>query len=294
MGLAPIARSSVSLPRGLRAPRSVRGFPTPLGWRISRLAQGLRSLAALSQVPLQQHSSIMFSYEKLPGLPRERVIEAIAPVLRSHGLVGVELVWRMDERGRVLQVTVERAPNEATTQTPAASAVAPQASAPEAEAAEGTAEAGQSTQHPAELSVSERGAGVTLDLCAVVSRDLSTALDVSEAIDTRYRLEVGTPGIDRALYTLEDYRRFRGRLVRLKLKEPLNGQRTVEGRLLEVGEQNVLLVKENDTDVSVPFESVSSGRLVIDWQALGFPGGASIPGRSGSGGRGSKRPVARR
>jgi ribosome maturation factor RimP len=238
----------------------------------------------------------MFSYEKLPGLPRERVIEAIAPVLRAHGLVGVELVWRMDERGRVLQVTVERAPNDVTALTAAVPAPAPEARAPEAGAGagEGMAEAGQSTQQPAELSVSERGAGVTLDLCAVVSRDLSTALDVSEAIDTRYRLEVGTPGIDRALYTLEDYRRFRGRLVRLKLKEPSNGQRTVEGRLLEVGEQNVLLVKENDTDVSVPFESVSSGRLVIDWQALGFPGGASIPGRPASGGRRSKRPVARR
>jgi ribosome maturation factor RimP len=236
----------------------------------------------------------MFSYEKLPGLPRERVIEAIAPVLRSHGLVGVELVWRMDERGRVLQVTVERAPSEAPAQPAAVTAPAPAAEIEAGGAPDGAAESGQSSQQPAELSVTERGAGVTLDLCAVVSRDLSTALDVSEAIEARYRLEVGTPGIERALYTLEDYRRFCGRLVRLKLKEPVSGQRTLEGRLLEVGEQNVLLVKVNDTDVSVPFESVSSGRLVVDWHALGFPGGASMPGRSGSGGRGSKRPVARR
>jgi ribosome maturation factor RimP len=235
----------------------------------------------------------MFSYEKLPGLPRERVIEAIAPVLRAHGLVGVELVWRTDERGRVLQVTVERAPSEA----PVQSATTAEVAAPEA--AEASAVEGERKRQPAEnqvteLSLSERGAGVTLDLCAVVSRDLSTALDVSEAIDARYRLEVGTPGIERALYTASDYRRFRGRLVRLKLKEPVNGQRALEGRLLEVGERNALLVKVNDTDLTVPFESVSSGRLVVDWQALGFPGGASIPGRPGSGGRGSKRPVARR
>ncbi len=224
----------------------------------------------------------MFSYEKLTGLPRDRVVEAIIPVLRSHGLVGVELIWRTDERGRVLQVTVERPPSEAPSHNEPATALEASADGPE--------NAGQS----AELSVSDRGAGVTLDLCAVVSRDLSTALDVCEAIDARYRLEVGTPGIERALYTLEDYRRFRGRLVRLKLKEPVNGQRTLEGRLLEVGEQNALLVKMNDTDFTVPFDSVSSGRLVVDWQALGFPGGASMPGRPGSGGRGSKRPVARR
>ena len=34
----------------------------------------------------------MFAFEKLPGLPRDRIVEAIAPVLRSHGLAGVALV----------------------------------------------------------------------------------------------------------------------------------------------------------------------------------------------------------
>lgn len=222
----------------------------------------------------------MFSYEKLPGLQRDRVIDAIAPVLRAHGLVGVELIWRTDERGRVLQVTVERAPEPA-------------------EPAEGLSTGGEAEAASRELSLSERGAGVTLDLCAVVSRDLSTALDVSEAIDARYRLEVGTPGIERALYTLAEYHRFRGRLVRLKLKEPVNGQRTLEGELSGVGEQNELLVKIAGTEATVPFENVSSGRLVIDWQALGFPGGALMSGgpgsgRPGPGGRGNKRPVVRR
>jgi ribosome maturation factor RimP len=225
----------------------------------------------------------MFSYEKLPGLPRDRVIDAIAPVLRSHGLLGVELIWRTDERGRVLQVTVERAPEQAQSAAPPveSEAVGSVEAAPAGEPVTSAPNAG-------ELSVSERGAGVTLDLCAVVSRDLSTALDVSEAIEARYRLEVGTPGIERALYSLEDYRRFRGRLVRLKLKEPVNTQRTLEGELHEVDEQNALLVKVNGSEVRVPFENVSSGRLVIDWQALGFPGGAAVPSRPGSGGRGNK------
>src|SRR3954470_21078839 len=51
----------------------------------------------------------MFAYDKLPGLPRDRIIEAIEPVLRAHGLAGVELVWRTDGQGRVLQVTLEPA-----------------------------------------------------------------------------------------------------------------------------------------------------------------------------------------
>jgi ribosome maturation factor RimP len=241
----------------------------------------------------------MFSYEKLPGLPRERVIDAIAPVLRSHGLVGVELVWRTDERGRVLQVTVERAPESEAAAPPVEAAAASEAAPADAASKPAASKPAASEPAARELSLSERGAGVTLDLCAVVSRDLSTALDVSEAIDARYRLEVGTPGIERALYTPAEYRRFRGRLVRLKLKEPVNGQRTLEGELSGVGEQNELLVKIGGTETNVPYENVSSGRLVVDWQALGFPGGASTSGRPGSGGpgaggRGNKRPVASR
>ena len=60
-----------------------------------------------------------------------------------------------------------------------------------------------------------------LDLCAEISRDLSAALDVADCIPQRYRLEVGSPGVERALYRARDYERFAGQAARLKLKEPL-------------------------------------------------------------------------
>src|SRR5262245_25120528 len=50
------------------------------------------------------------------------------------------------------------------------------------------------------------GAGVSLDDCKNVSRDLSTALDVAEGVTpaAAYRLEVGSPGLDRPLFSLSD------------------------------------------------------------------------------------------
>jgi ribosome maturation factor RimP len=206
----------------------------------------------------------MFSFEKLPGLSRERVVDAIEPVLRAHGLQGVELVWRTDERGRVLQVTVERSPS-------------PSAGASGSEVHE---------LDTSELDISDRGAGVTLELCALVSRDLSTALDVAEAIDARYRLEVGTPGIERALYTLADYRRFRGRKARLKLKEPVAGQRNLEAQLAGVDDAGAVRLTVQGGEVAVPLANISSGRLAVDWQALGFSGAPLKPG--------SKRPAVQR
>jgi ribosome maturation factor RimP len=185
----------------------------------------------------------MFAFEKLPGLPRDRVVEAIAPVLRAHGLAGVELVWRTDGQGRVLQVTVESA-------------------APLEGAAEGASSPGETGMGP--------GAGVTLDVCSRVSRDLSTALDVLELIDGKYRLEVGSPGLERRLYTLADYRRFSGRLAKLKLASAVEGQYVLLGKLNGVDPEERVLIVVDGVERAIELDDVRSGQLAIDWQEMGF------------------------
>ena len=170
----------------------------------------------------------MFAFEKLPGLPRDRIVDAIAPVLRAHGLSGVELVWRTDAQGRVLQVTLE--------------------------GSEG----------------SEPGGGVTLDVCSKVSRDLSTALDVLELIDGKYRLEVGSPGLERRLYGLADYRRFSGRRAKLKLASAVAGQYVLLGKLNGVDTEDRVLIVVEGVEHAVRHEDVRSGQLAVDWEEMGF------------------------
>jgi ribosome maturation factor RimP len=74
--------------------------------------------------------------------------------------------------------------------------------------------------------------GVTHEDCANVSRDLSTVLDVEDAVPGgSYTLEVSSPGLDRKLLKPEDFRRFSGSRVKLMTREPVNGNRHFEGRL---------------------------------------------------------------
>ncbi len=74
--------------------------------------------------------------------------------------------------------------------------------------------------------------GVTHEDCANVSREVSTILDVEDAVPgSTYTLEVSSPGLDRKLQTPEDYRRFTGSRVKLLTRDPLNGNRHFEGRL---------------------------------------------------------------
>ncbi len=74
--------------------------------------------------------------------------------------------------------------------------------------------------------------GVTHEDCANLSREVSTILDIEDAIPGgAYVLEVSSPGLDRKLFRPADFERFQGCRVKLTTKDPVNGNRHFEGRL---------------------------------------------------------------
>ena len=89
-------------------------------------------------------------------------------------------------------------------------------------------------------------AGVTHEDCVSVSREMSTILDVEDAISGSYTLEVSSPGLDRKLFRPADYERFTGSLIKLTTQQPVNGNRHFEGRL-EHFEQGRLTLDLNAT-----------------------------------------------
>jgi ribosome maturation factor RimP len=78
----------------------------------------------------------------------------------------------------------------------------------------------------------DKPAGVTHEDCATLSREVSTILDVEDAMPGGpYVLEVSSPGLDRKLSRATDFERFQGSRVKLTTKDPVNGNRHFEGRL---------------------------------------------------------------
>jgi ribosome maturation factor RimP len=71
----------------------------------------------------------------------------------------------------------------------------------------------------------------TFEDCERVSRDLSAALDVVDAISHAYRLEVSSPGIDRPLRRLRDFQRFAGHEAKIRTTDPVEGRRNFSGIL---------------------------------------------------------------
>jgi ribosome maturation factor RimP len=123
------------------------------------------------------------------------------------------------------------------------------------------------------------GDGVTLELCSEISRDLSAALDVADVIPVAYRLEIGSPGLDRALYLASDYQRFRGQLAKLKLKHPIEGQFVVRGILFGLDDSGRIVLDTEQGELSIELAEVDSAHLVLDMNAVGF-GGKNTKGSS--------------
>lgn len=108
------------------------------------------------------------------------------------------------------------------------------------------------------------GGGATLEDCQAVSRDLSTALDVEEQLTPvgGYRLEVGSPGVERPLFGLDDYRRFAGREVRLQTSAALEGRRRFGGKLLGVSGDAVRLDVDG-REWAIPHGDIAKANLVF-------------------------------
>ncbi len=106
----------------------------------------------------------------------------------------------------------------------------------------------------------DREAGVTLDDCAQVSREVSGLLDVEDPIPSAYTLEVSSPGFDRVLRTQAHFGRFVGSRVFIELKEARAGRRRYTGKLLTVDDTGIALEVDRE-QVTVAFADIGKARL---------------------------------
>jgi ribosome maturation factor RimP len=114
--------------------------------------------------------------------------------------------------------------------------------------------------------VIDRAGGVTLDDCERVSNAVGAVLDAYDPIDASYRLEVSSPGAERPLRTLDDWRAALGRRVNVRVED--DGSETVlEGRLVGISDSAAQLeIKDRRSTRAqeIPLETVAAARIVVD------------------------------
>ncbi len=106
----------------------------------------------------------------------------------------------------------------------------------------------------------DRAAGVGIEDCERVSREVSALLDVEDPIPTAYTLEVSSPGFERTLRTREHFERFVGSRVFVELSAPRAGRRRYTGTLLGVDAEGFSLEVDGQR-VAVSFADLGKARL---------------------------------
>ena len=107
------------------------------------------------------------------------------------------------------------------------------------------------------------GAGMTAENCAEMSRAISALLDVEDPITEAYSLEVSSPGIDRPLVHLDDYRRFSGFEAKIELQQLVDGRKRVRGTLKGVGDGDVVTIDSKGEGILVPYSNIKTAKLVL-------------------------------
>jgi ribosome maturation factor RimP len=121
----------------------------------------------------------------------------------------------------------------------------------------------------------EETGGVSLDVIAEISKELSNVLDEDPQDDNRpYDLEVSSPGVGRPLTEARHWYRARGRLVKVKV---IQGD-DVTGRIVSVDDDGVTLIPElavkkgmkpkQGEPVKIPFDRIRQGKVEIEFSHL--------------------------
>jgi len=158
-------------------------------------------------------------------------------VAASHGLDVVEIEFSGGAKHRTLRVFIEKNAEERRKLAETAWS----------ESFDGASNPGlkietRASQAPAGI---DHLAGVTHEDCVAFSRDFGTVLDVEDLIPgSEYTLEVSSPGLDRKLKGIEDFRRFQGMLAKVQTFEPVAGNRHWQGRVTEVDDATVKLTRQ--------------------------------------------------
>ena len=111
----------------------------------------------------------------------------------------------------------------------------------------------------------DKAGGIGHEDCVAVSQSLDRKMESDDPVDGAYTLEVSSPGIERGLYSLGDFKRFAGERARIKTHTPLNGQRNFKGNIVGVDGDSIVFEDVTNGNVQIDFDLVRKANLEFDF-----------------------------
>ena len=109
------------------------------------------------------------------------------------------------------------------------------------------------------------GKNVTVDDCVKANRLISAILDVEDFVNGAYNLEVSSPGENRPLAKIRDFKRFCGQVAKMELVSPVEGIRKFTGKIVAVDEmENLIRVEipeEDDREIGLSIDNIKRANV---------------------------------
>lgn len=105
---------------------------------------------------------------------------------------------------------------------------------------------------------------IGIEDCLKVSKEISSMLRIENLISPDCSIEVSSPGLDRPLVKLEDFIKYKGRKIKLTLKNIVNGVKKCKAIVADVIDSFVVLELYNEQKMTVNCQDIESARLLID------------------------------
>jgi ribosome maturation factor RimP len=109
----------------------------------------------------------------------------------------------------------------------------------------------------------DREGGVTLADCQKVSRLAGDLIEVEEAIEPVYTLEVSSPGLNRVLKKEKDFLKYSGKKINVQCHAPMDGRKKFTGILKDFIDQSIHLEVDGQ-HFTIPLNLVAKANLVIE------------------------------
>jgi ribosome maturation factor RimP len=106
--------------------------------------------------------------------------------------------------------------------------------------------------------------GVTLEDCSTVSRSMEAVIDADDFIPSPYVLEISSPGLERPLFSIQDFEKFAGKKAKVKTTDAIDGQANFNGRISAVEGLDVVFDDKTNGTVRIPFDKIAKANLKVD------------------------------
>ena len=109
--------------------------------------------------------------------------------------------------------------------------------------------------------------GANIDDCENISKDLNYEIDLDSSFGEDYVLEVSTPGIERRFFKQNQLLEYIGEDLKIKLREPLDGIKNVNGMLVDCNE-DYFLIESDKLEYKLDFGDIDICRLNPNFEKL--------------------------